>query len=569
MKPTVTLLIAIVLASPILAASKEPARANNVMIASTSEIASRVGADVMKRGGNAVDAAVAVGLALAVTWPSAGNLGGGGFLLLRKVDGTTEAIDYRERAPLAATRDMYLDAEGKVIPKLSIEGHRAVAVPGTIAGLKLAHSRHGKLKWAELVEPARKLAAEGFEVNFHLSRTLRGQTTIDRMANFAESRRIFQRDGRFYEMGDRFVQPELAQTLARIKANPRDFYEGETARLIVREMKAGGGIVTLDDLRSYEPTIRTPLRTTYRGTEILTMPPPSSGGIALVEMLNMLETYDLRSMQWGSAQYLHTLAEVMRRAFADRAQFLGDTDFVKVPVSALVDPRYAATRRQSIDPNRASSSREVGAGDPAPYESPETTHFTIVDAEGNVVSNTYTLNDSYGAGVTVKGAGFLLNNEMDDFTSKVGVANDYGLMQGEANAIAPRKRPLSSMTPAIVLKDGKVWFAVGSPGGPTIINTVLQAIVNIVDFGMTMQQAIDAPRIHHQWLPDHIYWEELGLNPDTRAVLEKMGHAFRPIPGASRSPSQIGDAHGVMIDPVSGMRMGASDPRLGGAPAGW
>jgi gamma-glutamyltranspeptidase/glutathione hydrolase len=569
MKRTAAFLLAVALANPLLAASKEPLRAPHAMVASTSEIASRVGAEVMKSGGNAVDAAVAVALALAVTWPSAGNLGGGGFMLIRKADGTAEAIDYRERAPLAATRDMYLDAEGKVIPKASIEGHRAIGVPGTIAGLKLAHARHGKLKWEEVVEPARKLAAEGFEINFYLARSLRTQTTIDRMASFPESRRIFQRDGRFYDAGERLIQPQLAATLALIKANPRDFYEGATARKILAEMKSGGGLVTAEDLRTYEPTIRKPLRTTYRGAEILTMPPPSSGGIALIEMLNMLEPYDLQSMGWGSAQYIHTIIEVMRRAFADRAKFLGDTDFVKVPVAALTDPKYAAERRQSIDPDHASPSRDAGAGNPGPYESPETTHFTIVDGDGNVVSNTYTLNDSYGSGVTVRGAGFLLNNEMDDFTSKVGVPNDYGLIQGEANAIAPKKRPLSSMTPAIVLKDGKLWFAVGSPGGPTIINTVLQAIVNVIDFKMDIQQAIDAPRVHHQWLPDEIYWEERGVSPDTRAILEKMGHSFRKIPGASRTPGTLGDAHGVMIDPDTGMRMGASDPRLGGVPAGW
>jgi gamma-glutamyltranspeptidase/glutathione hydrolase len=389
------------------------------------------------------------------------------------------------------------------------------------------------------------------------------------MAKFPESRRIFQRDGRFYELGDTLTQPDLAATLARIKENPRDFYEGETAKQIVAEMKSGGGLITAEDLKSYEPTVRKPLRTTYRETEVLTMPPPSSGGVALIEMLNMLEAYDLEAMQWGSAQYLHTLTEVMRRAFADRAQYLGDTDFVKVPVTAFTNPKFAAERRSTIDPKHATPSTEIGAGNPLPYESPETTHFTIIDAEGNVVSNTYTLNDSYGSGVTVHGAGFLLNNEMDDFTSKVGVPNDYGLMQGEANAIAPRKRPLSSMTPSIVLKDGKVWFAVGSPGGPTIINTVLQTILNVVDFGMTIQQAIDAPRIHHQWMPDQLYWEEFGMSPDTRAILEKMGHIFRPIPGASRSPGTLGDAEGVMIDPATGMRMGASDPRLAGVPVGW
>lgn len=553
---------------PLLAASKEPVRAKHAMVASTSDLASRIGAEVMRKGGNAVDAAVAVGLALAVTWPSAGNLGGGGFMLIRKADGTAEAIDYRERAPLDAAPDMYLDAQGTVVKGLSTEGYKAVAVPGTVAGLALAHQRHGKLKWEELVEPARRLAAEGFEVNYHLARSLSLQSTIDKMKAFGESRRIFQRNGKFYEMGETFVQPELAKVLERIKASPRDFYEGETARAIAGDMHANGGIVSLKDLRTYEPTIRKPLRTTYRGHEILTMPPPSSGGIALIEMLNMLEAYDLKKMGWHSAQYTHTVVEVMRRAFADRAQFLGDTDFVKVPVSALTSRKYADERRKTINPAAASASREQGAGNPAPYESPDTTHFTIVDAEGNIVSNTYTLNDSYGSGVTVAGTGILLNNEMDDFTAKVGVANDYGLMQGEANAIEPKKRPLSSMTPTIVLKDGKPLFAIGSPGGPTIINTVLHVVLNVVDFGMHIQQAIDAPRFHHQWQPDHIFWEEFGVNPDTRATLEKMGHKFREIPGMSRAPGKIGDAQGVMID-GSGMRLGASDPRLGGVPVGF
>jgi len=536
------------------------------MAASTSEIASRIGADVMKKGGNAVDAAVAMGFALAVTWPSAGNLGGGGFMLVRLADGTSEAIDYRERAPLAATRDMYLDAQGNVIKGLSTQGYKAVAVPGTVAGLALAHKRYGKLKWAELVEPARKLAAEGFEVSYHLARSLSWKSTIEKMQPFDDSRRIYQRNGRYYELGEIFIQPELAATLARIRDNPRDFYEGETARLIVEAMKGHQGIITREDLRTYEPTLRKPLRGTYRGYEILTMPPPSSGGIALIEMLNMLEPYDLKAMGWHSSQHVHTTVEVMRRAFADRAEFLGDTDFVRnVPVDALVSRAYADERRKSIDPEHASTSKGTPAGKPEPTE---TTHYSIIDQDGNVASTTYTLNDSYGSGVTVRGGGFLLNNEMDDFASRPGVPNDYELIQGEANAIAPKKRPLSSMTPTIVMKDGKVFFAIGSPGGPTIINTVLHVIVNVIDFGMTLQQAIDAPRFHHQWLPDHIFWEALDLQTDTWKTLERMGHKFREKPGFSDSDS-IGDAHGVMIDPVNGMRLGASDPRRGGAAVGW
>lgn len=569
MKRTAVSLLSLALALPLFAAWNQPARARSVMVASTSEIASRVGADVMKRGGNAVDAAVAVGLALAVTWPSAGNLGGGGFMLIRKADGTTEALDYRERAPLAAHRDMYLDARGNVVKGMSTEGYRAVAVPGTVAGLVLAHKRHGKLKWEDLVEPARKLAADGFEVNYHLARSLAYRSTIEKMQPWAESRRIYQREGKFYELGDTFVQPELASALARIKTNPRDFYEGETARLIVADMKANGGILTMEDLRTYEPTVRVPLRTTYRGYDILTMPPPSSGGIALIEMLHMLEPYDLKAIGWHSSQYVHTLVEVMRRAFADRAAYLGDADFVKVPVSGLTSRAYAQMRAKDITA-RATPSRDVRGGGPAAYESPDTTHYSIVDAEGTVVATTYTLNDSYGSGVTAKGTGILLNNEMDDFTSKVGVANDYGLIQGEANAIAPKKRPLSSMTPTIVVKEGKPYFVIGSPGGPTIINTVLQAIVNVIDFDMDIQQAVSAPRFHHQWLPDHIFWERFDLDADTRAALEARGHEFRPLAGMERTvPGDIGDAQGVLIDPKTGMRMGGSDPRRGGVAVGW
>ena len=532
------------------------------MVASTSEIASTVGADIMKKGGNAVDAAVGVALALAVTWPSAGNLGGGGFMMVRTPDGKVEALDYRERAPLAATRDMYVDATGKIIDKASTDGYKAVGVPGTIAGLALAHKRYGKLPWAALVEPARKLAADGFIVNYHLARSLTLKATKEKLAPFAESERIFHRDGKYYVMGDRFVQPDLAATLARIQHDPRDFYTGVTAKKIVEDMKANGGLVTAEDLAKYDPTIRTPLRGTYRGYEIITMPPPSSGGIALIEMLHMLEAYDVRSLGWHSSQHVHLMTEVMRRAFADRAKYLGDPDFAKVPVAGLTSAKYAEERRRDISLEHASLSTDVGAGDPAPYESGETTHFTIVDGDGMTVSSTYTLNDSYGSGVTAKGTGMLLNDEMDDFTSKPGVANTYGLIQGEANAIAPRKRPLSSMTPTIVLKDGKLWFAVGSPGGPTIINTVLQVVSNVIDFGMDIQEAIDAPRFHHQWLPDHLQWEPYEFNKDTRDALERLGHHFKP------KSEYLGDAEGILIE-ADGMRTGASDPRLGGVPVGW
>ncbi len=548
----------------VFAASKAPVEAKHALVASTSEIASRVGVEVMMKGGNAVDAAVAVALALAVTWPSAGNLGGGGFMLIRKADGTTEAIDYRERAPLAATRDMYLDAKGNIVEGASTQGYKAVGVPGTVAGLALAHKRHGRLKWTEVVEPARKLAAEGFTVNQYVARSLRSKSTSRKMAPFAESVRIFQRNGNYYELGERFVQAELGATLARIEKDPRDFYEGETAKMIVADMQAHGGPITAEDLKTYEPTIRKPLRGSYRGYEIITMPPPSSGGIALLEMLNILEPYDLKSMGFHSSSEIHVVVEAMRRAFADRAKYLGDADFAKgVPVTGLISRAYADELRKTVDPTRATSSTQIGSGNPQPYESKETTHFTVVDKDGNIVSNTYTLNDSYGSGVTVKGAGLLLNDEMDDFTSKPGVPNLYGVIQSEANAIAPRKRPLSSMTPTIALKDGKVAFAIGSPGGPTIINTVLQVVLNVVDFGMDIQQAIGEPRFHHQWMPDEIYFEPFEFNVDTRTALEKMGHVFR------QKPDELGDAQGIAINPHNGMRYGGSDPRLGGAAVGY
>jgi len=549
---------------PLSAASRLPVRAKHVMVASVDPIASRVGAEIMKRGGNAIDAAVAVALTLAVTWPEAGNLGGGGFLLLRKADGTEVAIDYRERAPLAATRDMYLDADGNVIKDVSLVGYKAAGVPGTVAGLALAHKKYGKLPWREVVEPARRLAKEGFLVSDYLARSLAVKRTMERLQKFPESWRIFEREGRPYKPGERFVQTDLAATLARIQKDPSDFYRGKIARQIVAAMRAHGGIITAEDLARYEPTPRKPLHGTYRGYEIITMPPPSSGGVVLIEMLHMLEPYDLAAMGWHSSQEVHAMVEVMRRAYADRAKYLGDTDFVPgVPIAGLMSREYAEQRRKDIDPAHATDSKTIQAGEPARYESPQTTHFTIVDAQGNVVANTYTLNESYGSAVTVPGAGFLLNDEMDDFTSKPGVPNTYGLIQGEANAIAPRKRPLSSMTPTLVMKDGEVAFALGSPGGSTIMNTVLQVIVNVIDFGMNIQEAIDAARFHHQWLPDKIAWENFEFSRDTLDALERMGHIF------ADKPAQIGDAQAIAIDPRDGARLGACDPRRGGMPVGW
>ncbi len=540
------------------------------MVASVSEIASKVGVEVMKRGGNAIDAAVAVGLALAVVWPSAGNLGGGGFMVIRKADGKATVIDYREMAPAAAHRNVYLDSKGEYIKDSSTYGHMAAGVPGTVAGLSYALEKYGRLKWADVAEPSRKLAAEGFPVWYQLERSLKGSSK--ELSRYPETNRIFLRDGKPYEAGELFRQPELAAVFDRmIKQGPREFYEGKTAQLIEASMKtaAKGGKpwMTVEDLKNYKPVEREPLRTKYRGHEVITMPPPSSGGVALIEMLNILGRYDLKALEAGSSQETHLKVEAMRRAFADRAVFLGDPDFVKVPVAGLTSRSYADKLAATINPNRASTSEEIKNGDPAPYmsirESEETTHFTVVDKEGNVATNTYTLNGSFGNKITVEGTGILLNNEMDDFAAKPGTPNMYGLIQGEANAVAARKRPLSAMTPTIVLKDGKLWFAVGSPGGPTIINTVLQVIINVVDHGMDIQQAIDWPRVHHQWMPDTITYEPRGLSPDAMKRLTEMGHKFVD------KPRYMGDAEGIMIEDKTDVRLGGSDPRLDGKSVGY
>ncbi|MDQ1589496.1 MAG: gamma-glutamyltranspeptidase / glutathione hydrolase [Pyrinomonadaceae bacterium] len=548
------------------AASRDPVRASHGMVASTNKLASEVGVDILKRGGNAVDAAIAVAFALAVTYPAAGNLGGGGFMLIRLRDGRTTAIDYREMAPAAATRNVYLDAQGNLIKGegSSTIGYRAAGVPGTVAGMALALRKYGsgRLTWAQLAEPARRLASDGFTISYNLANSLDGNKLL---AGYADSKRIFLNNGRYFKEGDTLRQPELAATFARLqRGGAREFYEGETARLIAEDMRRNKGLMTLADLRGYEAKERTPIRTTYRGYEIISMPPPSSGGAVLIEMLNILEGYDLRGMNWASSEKYHLVTEAMRRAFADRAEYMGDTDFVKVPIAGLIDKKYAERQRTSINLERASTSAEIGAGRPTGYESEETTHFTVVDAQGNAVSNTYTLNLGFGSGVTAKGTGVLLNNEMDDFAAKPGTPNAFGLIQGERNAVAPRKRPLSAMTPTFVLrKDGTLWFTIGTPGGPTIINTVLQAIINIVDHDMNIQQAIDAPRIHHQWLPDEIAYEPYGLSADTQRALVGRGHKL------VTRPRYMGDAHGIMIEEKTGMRLGASDSRNEGAAVGY
>ena len=551
------LLLVVTLNVPV-SLAREPVRARHGMVASTNEVASRVGVEIMKRGGNAVDAAIAVAFALQVTHPAAGNLGGGGFMMIRLRDGRTTAIDYREMAPAAAHRDVYLDKNGNLIEGEggSLVGYRAAGVPGTVRGMELALKKYGsgKLTWSQLVEPARRLAGAGFTVTYELARSL--YNNREYLSKYAETKRIYLKGGQFYKEGELFRQPELAATFARLQRfGPNEFYEGETARLIVADMKRNNGLMTMDDLRGYVAKERAPVRGNYRGHEIISMPPPSSGGAVLIEMLNILEGFDLQKTEASSSDRYHLMAEAMRRAFADRAEYMGDSDFVKVPVQGLIDKAYAATLRATINSDRASTSAEVRAGRPAGYESDDTTHFTVVDAQGNAVSNTYTLNNSYGSAAMAKGTGLLLNDEMDDFAAKPGTPNMYGLIQGERNAVAPKKRPLSAMTPTIVLrKDGSLWFTVGSPGGPTIINTVFCIITNVIDYEMNIQQAIDFPRIHHQWLPDELVGEPFGLSGDTQRALTSRGHKLAKL-------RYLGDAEGIMIEEKTGMRLGATDPR--------
>jgi gamma-glutamyltranspeptidase/glutathione hydrolase len=511
---------------------REPVRARKVMVTAQEPIAADVGVQILKQGGNAVDAAVAVGFALAVTHPFAGNLGGGGFLLVRFADGRTTFIDFREKAPAAASRNMYLDASGKVT-RDSLVGWRAAGVPGTVRGLELAHKKFGKLPWKKLVEPSVKLASKGFTVSYALSQSLKSEGTNRLLSQFPESKRIFLKGGAHYEPDDKLVQPDLGKTLARIaKQGSKDFYEGQTARMLAAEMAKNGGHITLEDLKAYQAVERKPLQGTYKGYGIITAPPPSSGGIGILQMMGMLEGSGYEKTGHGSAAAIHYVAEAMRRYYADRSEYLGDPDFVKVPITGLLQPAYIRKWADSINRERATPSSEIKPGKPAlGAESSETTHFNVVDAAGNAVALTYTLNGGYGNGVTVPGLGFLLNNEMDDFAAKPGSPNMFGLVQGEANAIQPGKRPLSSMTPTILTRDGKFFMAVGAPGGSRIITAVMQVILNVIDFGMNAQDAVDAPRFHHQWLPDRFEFEK-GVSPDTLRLLAEKGHqieASRPV----------------------------------------
>jgi gamma-glutamyltranspeptidase/glutathione hydrolase len=503
--------------------ARQPVRALHAMVVARETHATDAGVAVLQAGGNAVDAAVAVAFALAVTHPSAGNLGGGGFMLVRFADGKSAFLDFRERGPAASTHDMYLGPDGHPT-KDSQVGYRASGIPGTVKGMEYAHQKWGKKPWKTLVDPAIQLATKGFPVSWGLSQSLQSSGTSEKLGMFTDSKRIFLRDGKFYEPGELLIQPDLARTLRRIRdSGAKDFYEGETARLLAADMKAHGGIITLDDLKSYKAIERTPLTGKYRGYDILTSPPPSSGGVGILQMLGVLEGTEYYKAGAGSAAVTHMLAETMRRYFADRSEHMGDPDFFKVPITTLLNPRYITSLRESIDPNHATPSTSIKPVSVTAYESLETTHFSIVDAQGNAVSMTYTLNGGFGSGVVAEKLGFLLNNEMDDFAPKPGEPNLYGLIQGEANAVAPRKTPLSSMVPTIVTKDGKLFLVVGTPGGPTIINSVLQTILNAIDFKMNAQQAVDQPRIHHQWLPDEIRIEP-GFSPDTIEILKAKGH---------------------------------------------
>ena len=514
-------LFSLLLIAAIPAAARQPVFARHGMVVAQEPNAADVGVAVLKSGGNAVDAAVAVGFALAVTHPFAGNLGGGGFMLIRLADGRTTFIDFREKAPGKATHDMYLDAQGNPT-KDSIDGWRAVGVPGTVRGLELAHRQYGHKPWAELLAPAIRLATDGFAISHAQAQSFKADAK--RLATDPETKRIFLRNGSLYEMGDIFRQPELARTLERIaRLGSKDFYEGETAHLLTAAMAKNGGLITLDDLRKYQAVERKPLEGDYHGYHVITSPPPSSGGVGILQMLAMLDGTGYDKTGAGSAETYHYLAEVMRRYYADRNTYLGDPDFVNNRLSELLDPAYIAKRRATIQPDRATPSDEVSPGLPSGSEGTDTTHFSIVDAEGNAVAMTYTLNNGYGAAVTVPGAGFLLNDEMDDFASKPGTPNMFGLVQGEVNAIAPGKRMLSSMVPTILTKDGKPFLVLGAPGGSTIITAVLQVILNVVDFHMNVQDAVDFPRVHHQWKPDQLAYER-GISPDTIALLEKMGY---------------------------------------------
>jgi len=543
------------------AASVAPVAAENGMVVTAQHLATEVGVDVLRRGGNAVDAAVAVGYALAVVYPAAGNLGGGGFMTLQLADGRKTFLDFREKAPLAATANMYLDAAGNVVKGSTRTGHLAVGVPGTVSGLEVALAKYGTMKRADLIAPAIRFAEQGFVLDAGDAEMFATATEAFK-ADPATTAIFLKPGGQAYGVGDRLIQKDLGATLRQIReAGAAGFYKGPVARAIVASSSAGKGLITQADLDQYTTRELAPVECDYRGYHIVSAPPPSSGGVIICEILNVLEGYPLKDWGFRSAQAVHVQIEAMRHAYVDRNSYLGDPDFVKNPLDRLLDKAYAAKIRAAIDPQKAAVSKDLKAG-VAPHEGSNTTHYSIVDAKGNAVSVTYTLNDWFGAKVTAGGTGVLLNDEMDDFTAKLGVPNIYGLVQGEANAIAPGKRPLSSMSPTIVSQDGKPVMVVGTPGGSRIITAVLHTIINVVDYGMTVQEAVDAPRFHQQWLPNPTNVELFAISPDTRRILEGMGHVFGAPQPANHVAAILVGAPSLGGKPVGKNRFyGANDPR--------
>ena len=535
-----------------------PVIAQNGIVSTQDRLASQVGRDILARGGNAVDAAVATGFALAVTHPQAGNIGGGGFMVVHLAKaGKTLTIDFREMAPAAASRDMYLNAQGEVDNGLARYSHLSAGVPGTVMGMLDALEAYGTMNRRQVMGPAIRLAARGFPASHSYVQSLREykeQLSVD-----PSSLEYFFKGGTGYKAGEMVVQKDLAQTLRRILKDGRaGFYAGKTADLITAEMEAGGGLITREDLAAYKTLTRAPVTGNYKGYSIASMPPPSSGGVHIIQMLNMLTAYDLQADGHNSADYLHKLIEAMRRAFADRSKYLGDPDFANVPTQSLIDPDYNAAQARSIDLTAASQSRDIRPAAKMPYESPQTTHYSVIDKDGNAVAVTYTLNFSYGSGYTVDGAGFLLNNEMDDFSAKPGSPNGYGLIGGEANKIEPLKRPLSSMSPTLILKDGKAVLVTGSPGGSTIITSVLQMILNVIEWDMNLAQATNMPRIHHQWLPDKVSAEP-GISKDTLAELERRGFNLTKDSSGRYSRTVLGRVNSV--GQAGSYKLGAADPR--------
>lgn len=529
----------LVLTPPLGTALHHPNAGREGMVVAEEKMAAKIGADMLAQGGNAIDAAVATGFALAVTHPRAGNIGGGGFMLAHlRETGETIAIDYRETAPAAATRDMYLDGNGDVDEHAIQRSHKAAGVPGTVAGLLYAHEQYGLLSRQTVMAPAIKLAERGWRLTYYQAAMIeshRALLSVDPAARAI----FFKANGAGYLPGDMFKRPDLARTLRAVSRKGRDgFYKGAVARKIAAAMADNSGLITRADLAGYQVSLRQPVVGDFRGFEIHSMPPPSSGGIHLIQMLNMLKTKPAFESDGDSAPRLHFIAEIMRRAYADRAEHLGDPDFVDVPIDGLTSDRYAAALVAEIDASVASKSSEVREGDPYAYEGPDTTHYSVIDRDGNMVSNTYTLNLSYGSGIVVPGTGILLNNEMDDFSAAPGFANAYGLIGGEKNAIAANKRPLSSMTPTLIFKDGEPFMSVGAPGGARIITAVFNVIVNVIDRGMNIADAADAPRIHHQWLPD-LLMHEPGLGEETKDALKAMGHTLEPLDWYARPASAL------------------------------